>query len=174
MSTLPAQSPHNHSLCIEQALTTARSHCEKNKVRLTELRELVLELVWQSHQPLGAYQLMDMLRERYSGNVAPPTVYRALDFLQTQGLVHKLATLNAYIGCSQLSQLQNPPHQPSFFICEQCHNAMEVNTPRISQAIYEIASNNQFSAKDNAVEVMGLCNYCAKHNRTQQQQELIP
>lgn len=162
--------PHNHVQCIEKALDEARRHCEANKARLTPLRELVLELVWQSHQPLGAYQLLDMLRERYEGNVAPPTVYRALDFLQEHGLVHRLATLNAYIGCSELHQRD---HQPSFFICEQCHNAMEVNTPRIGQAIREIASNHQFSAKGNAVEVMGVCNVCARQERQPEQKDLL-
>jgi len=162
--------PHNHVQCIEKALEDARRHCQARKARLTELRELVLELVWQSHRPLGAYQLMDMLRERYKGNVAPPTVYRALDFLQEQGLVHRLATLNAYIGCTQLHQRD---HQPSFFICEECHNAMEVNTPRIAQAIREIASSNNFSAKGNAVEVMGVCNYCARKERQPEQKDML-
>lgn len=166
---------HNHLNCVESALAQARTRCRANSAKLTALRELVLELVWHSHKPLGAYQLMDLLRERYEGNVAPPTVYRALEFLQEQGLVHRLATLNAYIGCSQLQQRD---HQPSFFICQHCGNAMEVNTPRIAQAIREIASLNQFTAQDfnnggNAVEVTGICNTCARQSRAPQQKDLL-
>jgi Fur family zinc uptake transcriptional regulator len=175
MNPASIYSPHNHLSCIESALNQARARCRANNARLTTLRELVFELVWQSHKPLGAYQLMDLLRERYQGNVAPPTVYRALEFLQEQGLVHRLATLNAYIGCSQLQQRD---HQPSFFICQGCGNAMEVNTPRIAQAIREIASLNQFVAQDfnsggNAVEVTGICNICARQSRAPQQKDLL-
>jgi len=167
--------PHNHLQCIENALQQARVRCRANKAKLTALRELVLELVWQTHQPIGAYQLMDLLRERYEGSVAPPTVYRALEFLQEQGLVHRLATLNAYIGCTQLQQRD---HQPSFFICQSCHNAMEVNTPRIAQAIREIATQNQFTAQDfngggNAIEVTGTCNQCLRRSRAPQQKDLL-
>lgn len=162
---------HNHLSCIEKAMTDARAICRAKKARLTTLRELVLELIWQNHEPLGAYELMDMLRERYEGNVAPPTVYRALDFLQEYGLVHRLATLNAYIGCSQLHQRD---HQPSFFICKECNKAMEVNTPRVTQAIREIASAKQFAAnKGGAVEVLGLCNHCARQNRSPEQKSFL-
>ena len=164
-------STHNHSTCIEKAMNDAKAICRAKKTRLTTLRELVLELIWQNHEPLGAYQLMDKLRERYDGNVAPPTVYRALDFLQENGLVHRLATLNAYIGCSQLHQRD---HQPSFFICKECNKAMEVNTPRVTQAIREIASARQFSANTGgAVEVVGLCNSCSRNSRSPQQKDLL-
>jgi len=167
--------PHNHLACIEKAMSDAKAICRAKKARLTALRELVLELIWENHEPLGAYQLMDMLRKRYEGNVAPPTVYRALDFLQEYGLVHRLATLNAYIGCSQLHQRD---HQPSFFICKECNKAMEVNTPRVTQAIREIASAKQFSAKDfphkgGGVEVVGLCNHCSRNSRSPQQKDLL-
>ena len=162
---------HNHLSCIEKAMADAKVICRAKNARLTILRELVLELIWQSHEPLGAYQLMDRLRERYEGNVAPPTVYRALDFLQEYGLVHRLASLNAYIGCSQL---HHRDHQPTFFICKECNKAMEVNTPRVTQAIREIASARQFSAnKGGAVEVVGTCNNCMRSNRAPQQKDLL-
>jgi Fur family zinc uptake transcriptional regulator len=150
---------HNHGRCISQALSDARDLCRQRKARLTPLRELVLELVWQSHEPLGAYPLMDLLRERYEGNVAPPTVYRALEFLRDNGLVHRLASLNAYIGCSHC---QDGNHQPSFFICRECNRVMEIDTPRISQAIKKEADANNFLPADNAVEVMGVCVPCEK------------
>jgi len=170
MNESVAFAAHNHLTCIEKAMADAKAICRAKKARLTTLRELVLELIWQNHEPLGAYQLMDMLRERYEGNVAPPTVYRALEFLQEYGLVHRLSTINAYIGCSQSQQRD---HQPSFFICKECKKAMEVNTPRVTQAIREIASARQFSAsKGGAVEVIGLCNSCSRNGRSPQQKDL--
>ncbi|NIN34158.1 MAG: transcriptional repressor, partial [Gammaproteobacteria bacterium] len=68
-------------------------------VRLTPLRRRVLQLVWRSHEPVKAYDLLQILQSEKKG-AAPPTIYRALDFLQEQGFVHKLESLNAYIGCS--------------------------------------------------------------------------
>ena len=95
--------------------------CARQGVRLTELRRRVLELVWQSHKPLGAYDILAVLSET-DGRRAPPTVYRALDFLQENGLVHRIASLNAFVGCN------NPEHshQGQFLICRTCHTAIEL------------------------------------------------
>ena len=89
--------------------------------RLTELREQVLELVWRSHAPIGAYQILDQLAER--GRVAPPTVYRALEFLSREGLIHRIDSLNAYVGCPSPAR----PHQAYFFICRACGDAAEIH-----------------------------------------------
>src|SRR3954453_3718975 len=89
---------HDHADCVAAALGAAERLCARRGARLTELRRRVLELIWRSHEPIGAYALLDRLgRER--GRVAPPTVYRALEFLIAHGLVHRIASLNAFIGC---------------------------------------------------------------------------
>ncbi|MDP1137031.1 transcriptional repressor, partial [Klebsiella pneumoniae] len=75
--------------CIDQAQTLARQICRERRQRLTPIRELELKLIWQCHQPLGAYALLPALAEA-GFNSAPPTVYRALEFLQQQGLVHRI------------------------------------------------------------------------------------
>ncbi|MDO6806861.1 transcriptional repressor, partial [Wenyingzhuangia sp. 1_MG-2023] len=75
----------------------------------------VLELIWQSHKPVGAYELLPALAND-GFNSAPPTVYRALDFLLDLGLVHRLHSLNAYVGCNH----PGANHPVCFFICEHC------------------------------------------------------
>ena len=101
MTSIPlASRPHDHSHCVTHALGEAESLCTKSGVRLTDLRRRVLELVWQSHKPLGAYDILAVLSEQDGRRAAPPTVYRALDFLLENGLVHRIASLNAFIGCN--------------------------------------------------------------------------
>jgi hypothetical protein len=91
----------------------------------------VLELVWQSHKPLGAYDILAVLSEQDGRRAAPPTVYRALDFLLENGLVHRIASLNAFIGCSHPEHA----HQGQFLICRECHAAIELEQKSISDAI---------------------------------------
>ncbi|HEY1413668.1 MAG TPA: transcriptional repressor, partial [Rhodopila sp.] len=86
-------SPHTEAL-----LTRASAICEGRGVRLTDLRRQVLGLILNREAPTGAYDLLDQLRSTRHG-AAPPTVYRALEFLQEQGLVHKLQSLSAFVGC---------------------------------------------------------------------------
>lgn len=157
--TLPlASRQHDHSQCISTALTTAKQLCADNGARLTQLREQVLKIVWQSHQPLGAYAVMDILSEQSTRRVAPPTVYRALDFLLEQGLVHRVNLLNAYIGCSH----PGVTHQHNFLICQQCDIAVEFEAPQMDEAINESAREQGFQISGQSVEVLGLCSNCSR------------
>lgn len=157
MSASPiAYEPHNHNRCIHSALRYAQQHCQQQGVRLTKLRYQVLELIWQSHKPLGAYALIGMLSKRNQKVVAPPTVYRALDFLLEQGLIHRIATLNAYIGCDALT-----PHcQRHFLICQHCHTTVELNDPELETAIQGAARASGFAIREESLEVAGLCPNC--------------
>jgi Fur family zinc uptake transcriptional regulator len=148
--------PHDHSHCVSGALAQAQSLCELRGVRLTALRLRVLELVWESHKPLGAYDILAVLSETDGRRAAPPTVYRALDFLQENGLVHRLASLNAFVGCSHPEQ----PHQGQFLICRTCHTSIELEQSSISAAIISSAASVGFSVEGQTVEVVGLCASC--------------
>lgn len=148
---------HDHKACIKTALDRAENLCNKKGTRLTRLRKKILELIWQNHAPLGAYELMDMLeavsdRER----VAPPTVYRSLDFLLENGLIHKVHSKNAFIGCSNPNQV----HSDALFICAECGYTDEVRSATIQQAINLSASQNRFSVQTQILEVLGLCERC--------------
>lgn len=151
-----ACSHHNHGHCISDAMTAARHLCDERGVRLTSLREQVLELIWQSHQPLGAYTLMDMLAKVSIRKVAPPTVYRTLDFLLEEGLIHRINSLNAFIGCPSPGE----KHQSHFLICQNCKVAVELDNPQLQQSVVDAAAESGFSVASHNIEINGLCPSC--------------
>tara|TARA_B100001057_G_C22742380_1_gene908320 strand:+ start:238 stop:726 length:489 start_codon:yes stop_codon:yes gene_type:complete len=147
---------HNHTDCIQKALKHADEVCQLHRVKLTSQRRRVLELVWGSHKPIGAYELLDLLCERDGKRPAPMTVYRALDFLIEQGLVYRLASLNAYVGASSSSDA----HNACFFVCDDCGQAAEVTDDDVEKAISEKANRIGFIVNLNTVEVSGRCLRC--------------
>ena len=156
---MPAQAlpyrEHNHDSCVTQALANARDICTRNNARLTPIRERVLELIWQSHKPLGAYDVLARLTEE-GHNAAPPTVYRALDFLQQHGLVHRIASLNAFIGCTHVGDY----HTGMFLICRNCGNVLEMSAPEVSEAVQSAADSESFRVENITLEISGLCPNC--------------
>lgn len=153
--TEPHSHDHNHSDCIESALATAESLCLSQGQKLTKVRRRSLELIWQSHRPLGAYQLLAKLAEE-GFNSAPPTVYRALDFLLSAGLIHKVESMNAYLGCAHADK----PHKGYFLICDACHNVMELEYQDIHTALLTKAKQHGFEIRANTIELTGLCETC--------------
>lgn len=149
--------PHNHDACVSQALTDARAICLRQNARLTPIRERVLELIWQSHKPLGAYDVLGELSSD-GHNAAPPTVYRALDFLQQHGLVHRIASLNAFIGCTHAGE----HHTGMFLICRACGNVLELTAPTVSSEVRKAAALEGFRAESTTLEIAGLCPQCRK------------
>lgn len=147
--------PHDHQRCIDDALTVAERICRDRKVRLTPLRRRVLELIWESHRPVGAYALLDALKPDHPA-AAPPTIYRALEFLQENGLVHRVQSLNAFIGCDDPEHV----HREYFMICENCGDAVELNDPVVDDAMSSFATRLGFTLKSRTIEATGLCRQC--------------
>jgi len=116
----------------------------------------VLELVWSSHKPVGAYALLDQLRDEDLGS-APPTVYRALDFLIENGLIHRIERMNAFVGCSHPGET----HRGFFLICADCGNAEEMESAGVAESIATSASRRGFTARDMTLEVTGTCADCS-------------
>jgi Fur family zinc uptake transcriptional regulator len=146
---------HDHGACIDAALDRAGELCARRGARLTRLRRRVLELVWQGHAAVKAYDLLAAL-DRKGGAAKPPTIYRALDFLMAQGLVHRLESLNAYVGCAQ----PEAPHDGKFLICEACGQVSEFDAPAIQSAIATQAADLGFAVGQQMVEVHGVCRGC--------------
>ncbi|MFW5824507.1 MAG: Fur family transcriptional regulator [Marinobacter sp.] len=153
-SALPYR-PHNHDACVRDALAEAESICQARKARLTPVRRRVLELIWDSHRPLGAYDLLGVLTQE-GHNAAPPTVYRALDFLQQHGLVHRIASLNAFVGCNHARE----HHTGMFLICQQCRNVHELASDEVNRAITSASKAHGFVPAETTIEVAGLCPLC--------------
>ena len=136
-------------------LEQARALCDRRKLRFTQLRRQVLELVCRAGQPVGAYQLLDELRDA-GRSAAPPTVYRALDFLLEQGLVHRLATRNTYVACAHPQRA----HAAVFLVCSQCGHTQEVHTGAVIDELGQEAEAFDFSIGYASVEAIGLCRSC--------------
>jgi Fur family zinc uptake transcriptional regulator len=148
---------HDHESCVEGALDRAAAVCAERGVRLTDLRREVLELVWRGHEPVGAYAVLQALRDTHP-NAAPPTVYRALDFLIEQGLIHRIESLNAYVGCPRPER----PHVSQFLICGGCGAAAELDDPAIARAVLRRAGELGFAVERQTIEVRGFCPRCRK------------
>lgn len=146
---------HDHDRCIDSALHAAQRVCAAAGARLTPLRRRVLLEVWKSHAPVGAYDILRSL-ERDAAKVAPPTVYRALDFLMEYGLVHRLESQNAFIGC----RAPERAHAGHFLICARCDVVVEFDNAPLNAAIEVAAARCGFTARRAAVEVLGLCPSC--------------
>ena len=145
----------------ETALRQAEEACLRRGATLTPLRRQVLDLVLQAEAPVGAYALLDRLKESRPG-AAPPTVYRALDFLLEHGLIHKLERLNAYIGCADAGHRHahdhHHPHQ--FLICRRCGATAEITDHGVAHAIEAAARRAGFTLAEATVEIEGTCARC--------------
>jgi len=139
-----------------ERIALAMSLCTARGARLTELRRLILELLWRSGRPTGAYDLIEALKQRDSRLVGPPTVYRALDFLMSQGLVAKIESRNAYVPRIHPERR----HDCLFFVCINCGASAELEDPRVERRISEDAAHIGFRPTRQVVEVEGICARC--------------
>lgn len=147
---------HDHGVCVQDALRRAEAKCGQSGARLTPLRRRVLELVWSSHKPHGAYALLEALERESDRKIAPLTVYRALDFLVEQGLAHRIESLNAYLGCCA----PDGGHSAQFLVCERCGCAQEIDDPAIAAAVIGSAAVRGFAVKRQTIEISGVCRAC--------------
>jgi Fur family zinc uptake transcriptional regulator len=150
---------HDHRSCVTEALRKAEQYCRDKGLRLTTLRYRVLELVWASHQPVGAYEILEQLTHE-GRKAAPPTVYRTLDFLIENSLVHRLSSRNAYVGCNH----PGLEHTAQFFICEDCGQVAEINNSGIASVITEDAKDLGFTVGKWTLEISGLCDHCKQRS----------
>jgi len=108
---------HDHNTCMSDALAVADARCAQDGLRFTPVRRKVLEILLQDHRALGAYTILDKLREDGFGS-QPPIAYRALGFSSNEnGLAHKIERLNAFIACANTTH----SHTPAFMICRLCN-----------------------------------------------------
>lgn len=154
-ATLFPPPQHDHEDCVSAAVDAAEAICRARGLRLTGLRRRVLELVWDSHKPAGAYEILDSLN-REGKKAAPPTVYRALEFLIEADLVHRLDSLNAFVGCRDPSS----SHSGQFLICRQCRSVAELDDADIDALVERKAAALGFTAVRQMVEIQGLCRGC--------------
>jgi Fur family zinc uptake transcriptional regulator len=147
---------HDHGRCASDAITHAEQLCAARKERLTPIRRHVLEALLASHQPLGAYELIDRLAEDGS-RPAPITIYRALDFLRDQGFVHRIESRNAFIACVHNHTSGDPV---VFLICERCGAVGEAAGAAVAETIRSASRAAGFTPKTPVIEISGICTHC--------------
>jgi Fur family transcriptional regulator, zinc uptake regulator len=146
---------HDHVSCANTAIAHAEELCAARAQRLTPMRRQVLEALLVSHKPLGAYEIMERLAD--NGRPAPITVYRALDFLRDNGLVHRLESRNAFVACVREHASAEPI---VFLICERCGAVGEASGGTVTDAIKASCSAAGFAPKSPIIEIAGVCAHC--------------
>ncbi|WP_374358837.1 transcriptional repressor [Thermomonas sp.] len=152
-------SPDHHVHDAAGFVTAVERACSERGLRLTDIRARVLGLVADAGKPIKAYDLLDKVREgEGAGAAAPPTVYRALDFLLANGFIHKLESVNAFVACHHPNAAQ---HSAPFLICDGCHKAVELEDEHVVATLDAQARALGFSPQTQTLEVHGLCAECA-------------
>lgn len=147
--------PHDHDACIAKSLARAEEICRNRRERLTENRRQVLELLLAEHRPAGAYDILERFDWK-SRRPAPAQIYRALSFLESTGLVHRIASRNAYVACSG----QGEGHGTVFLVCEQCGRVAEPSAADLERSVHELTDTCGFEFRAHILEVMGRCPEC--------------
>ncbi len=154
-------SQHDHGACVSDGLAAAAAHCKEGGLRFTPVRRKVLEILLQEHRALGAYAILDRLREDGFGS-QPPVAYRALDFLVANGLAHKIERLNAFIACVHPQK----SHTPAFMICRLCDAVAETLSSPARGALGDAARATGFRIERTVVEAEGVCPLCVDKGDT--------
>lgn len=155
---------HNvhHSHDPKQRMLEAKTLCEARGVRFTPLREEVYRLILAADKPLGAYDLISALQasrrhgETVAKNVAPPTIYRSLEFLLAEGLIHQLSSINAYVPCCH----PRSQHAAAFLICQQCGSVEECSNVPVDAIISFAKDDAGFEIERTVIELKGTCRAC--------------
>ncbi len=136
-------------------ISKARAYCEKRGVRFTPLREKVYQILLDKHGPMGAYELLDSLKETES-SAKPATVYRALDFLLDFGFIHRLESTNAFVACHHFGC----QHPVQFLICDSCGDVAEIQSEGLQDTLEKQATSRGFKVSKQTIEAHGLCADC--------------
>jgi Fur family transcriptional regulator, zinc uptake regulator len=146
---------HDHGSCATAAIAHAEELCAAREQRLTPMRRHVLETLLASHKPLGAYEIMERLA--HQGRPAPITIYRALDFLRDNGLVHRIESRNAFVACVHNHAGTDPV---VFLICERCGAVGEAPGGTAAEALKASCRAAGFAPNSPVIEIAGICSHC--------------
>ena len=155
--TFPAPD-HDHDRCTADAIDHAERVCKLRVQKFTPIRRQVLQALLSSHRPLGAYEVIDELAKSMP-RPAPITVYRALDFLIENGLVHRIESRNAYLACAHDHEAAA---MVAFLICDGCGSVGEIPALPVAQSLNAAARSTGFAPKLSVVEITGTCAHCQK------------
>ena len=168
---------------VNERLMAAKEQCRASGARFTPLRQQIYQLVLQANKPVGAYDLITQLQQmrlnepevenvasssqtinqttnqtnsQAPKNVAPPTVYRSLDFLLSEGLIHQLTSINAYVPCCH----PRAQHTAAFLICAQCQRVQECSSLPVQEIMSFAQQDVGFMVERSVIELSGRCQAC--------------
>ena len=148
---------HDHDRCTADALAHAEALCTARAQRLTPMRRQVLAALLESHKPLGAYEIIERAATTGRTRPAPITIYRALDFLREQGLVHRIESRNAFIACVNNHDTGD---LVVFLICEKCGEVGEASSTAVADQLKNAARAAGFTPRAPVIEIAGICANC--------------
>ena len=148
---------HDHMACMIKAIRKAEQLCTERGVQLTPIRHKVLELIWENHQAVKAYDLLERIKP-FNDSAKPATVYRALDFLIEQKLIHRVESMNAFIGCNHLEG----KHDLLLLICELCREVEERPALEVMVSLAHEFNEAGFIPRRKTIEIHGICGHCAE------------
>jgi Fur family zinc uptake transcriptional regulator len=134
-----------------------RAVCASKGLQMTPLRSSILAILGESPAPLGAYAILEALAKREGKPIAPPTVYRTLEFFLEHGFLHKIESRNAYAPCEHIGHA----HHGVLLLCEKCGRSDEIEDHAVARALEDTAGRAGFLARRRMVELAGLCRDCA-------------
>lgn len=171
MHTSNTSDCHHHNVHhthgdVEQRLAEAKAYCLARGSRFTPLREEVYALILAAAKPMGAYDLISALQSSRQldasakrTNIAPPTVYRSLEFLLNEGLIHQLSSMNAYVPCCH----PRAAHAAAFLICQHCQSVEECSNIPVDDILNFATHDANFTVKHSVIELKGVCRDCQQH-----------
>lgn len=150
-----AATKHHHLLSQDELI----QYCEKNRIKLTPLRESILMILVTQKQPMTAYQILDELKQT-NAKAQVMSVYRVLEYLKEHHLIHRIENLNAFMLCNHLSKT----HLSQWLICEICGDAQEWSLPVFQTGINHLEKDTGFSVTSPTIELLGVCRICQTHS----------
>ena len=148
---------------IDQILENAEASCVATGARLTVKRKRILTGLLKSEKAQSAYELIDYMQKEFGESLPPTTVYRILDFLASENLVHKLHLANKYVACSHIS-CDHAHEVPQFLICDECGNVKEIGIKKtLINTLRRNVENSGYLLKSPQLELHCLCQDCAHH-----------
>lgn len=139
---------------IQERLAEAEQVCAKRGGNMTPLRRRLLNYLLESERPVKAYDLLDRLKGDQEAK--PPTVYRTLDFLEEKGLIHRIASLQAFTPCQNLRHA----HTPALLLCDMCGKVTEIDAGGVMSKLTQEAATVTFKSHSALIEVHGTCPDC--------------
>jgi Fur family zinc uptake transcriptional regulator len=149
--------PELHTHGAGEFVRAVEQACRERGLNLTPIRAEALKQIAGAGKPIKAYDLLERMRGG-PGASAPPTVYRALDFLLEHGFIHRLVSINAFLACHH----PLAGHVVPILICKTCERAQELEDESIASGLYALASAQRFEPSSAYLEVLGLCARCAE------------